>query len=54
MEVLDVTCTVGIEVTGRGGGGGMEGRSPAIDCRLSIKMNYGGIYREEEAEADLW
>lgn len=53
VEVLDVTCTVGVEVTGRSGGGGMEGRSQAVDCSLNIKMNYGGIYWEEEAEADL-
>lgn len=57
MEVLDVTCTVGggrwVEVTGRGWGGRMEGRSQAVDCSLGIKMNYGGSYWEGEAGAGL-
>lgn len=53
VEVLGVTCTVGGRGDRQGWGMGLEGRSQAVDCSLNIKMNYGGIYWEEEAEADL-
>lgn len=53
MEVLDVTCTVWVEVTGRSGGGDGGMQELSVDSSLGIKMNYGGIYWEEEAGADL-
>lgn len=56
VQALNVTCTVGVEVTGGRGGGGGDGdgrQEPSVDCSPSLHMNYGGIYWEEEAEADL-
>lgn len=40
----------GVEVTGMGGDGRQE---QSVISSPSVRMNYGGIYWEEEAEADL-
>lgn len=48
---MDAACTVGVEVTGIGVGDGRQEQS--VISSPSVRMNYGGIYWEEEAEADL-
>lgn len=48
---MDVVCTVGVEGTGTGVGEGRQ--EPSVVFSPSIRMNYGGIYWEEAAEADL-